>query len=408
MISSFSQIVLQFLKFFVCWLLGVTTMVNPLKEMELLRRVKKEEEEEEQEEEDEKEEQETIASASKKAESSESSSVVASGVPQDGSLGRPFEKQKMQESFERHHHHVTGAGGVEVEENSEDTLPTVSGFMDSGGGGEGMDQDQSPLLGKHHNGRSEEIQQESTSSKAAAAAASSSETVEVAAQTVKEMEVKYAAYMRHDIYGNWGMNSVPVLEKVKLLLALLTLCPIRFCLLLFFLVVFYLICKVCTLRVVASSNDEGQESFAHMTGARRAIVVRSGRFLARVMLFVFGFYNIHVDHRTPDRQLLHLGAAASSHERKDDEEEEEEEQFGAIVSNHVSYLDILYHMSASFPSFVAKRSVGKLPLVGLISKCLGCVYVQRESKSSDFKGVSGKILQYSCSCWRVWLDDLSL
>lgn len=25
----------------------------------------------------------------------------------------------------------------------------------------------------------------------------------------------------------------------------------------------------------------------------------------------------------------------------------------------------------------------------LCSKCLGCVYVQRESKSSDFKGVSG-------------------
>jgi hypothetical protein len=312
MISSFSRIVLQFLKFFGCWLLGVTTMVNPLKEMELLRRVKKEEQEEE-EEEDEKEEQEMIASASKKAESS-SSSAVAGGVPQDGSLGRPFEKQKMQESFERHSHHVTGAGGVEVEENSDDTLPTVSGFMDSGGGGgEGMDQDQSPLLGKHHNGRSEEIQEESTSSKAAAG--SSSEAVEVAAQTVKEMEVKYAAYMRHDMYGNWGMNSVPVLEKVKLLLALLILCPIRFCLLLFFLVVFYLICKVCTLRVVASSNDEGQESFAHMTGARRAIVVRSGRFLARVMLFVFGFYNIHVVHRTPDRQLLHLGAAASSHER---------------------------------------------------------------------------------------------
>ncbi|KAG5543244.1 hypothetical protein RHGRI_016100 [Rhododendron griersonianum] len=68
---------------------------------------------------------------------------------------------------------------------------------------------------------------------------------------------------------------------------------------------------------------------------------------------------------------------------------EEPERPGVIVSNHVSYLDILYHMSSSFPSFVAKRSVARLPLVGLISKCLGCVYVQRESKSSDFKGVSG-------------------
>jgi 1-acyl-sn-glycerol-3-phosphate acyltransferase len=27
---------------------------------------------------------------------------------------------------------------------------------------------------------------------------------------------------------------------------------------------------------------------------------------------------------------------------------------GAIVSNHISYIDILYHMSASYPSFVAK------------------------------------------------------
>lgn len=36
--------------------------------------------------------------------------------------------------------------------------------------------------------------------------------------------------------------------------------------------------------------------------------------------------------------------------------EEEPERPGVIVSNHVSYLDILYHMSASFPSFVAKVS----------------------------------------------------
>ena len=37
-------------------------------------------------------------------------------------------------------------------------------------------------------------------------------------------------------------------------------------------------------------------------------------------------------------------------------DKEEPERPGVIVSNHVSYLDILYHMSASFPSFVAKVS----------------------------------------------------
>jgi 1-acyl-sn-glycerol-3-phosphate acyltransferase len=38
----------------------------------------------------------------------------------------------------------------------------------------------------------------------------------------------------------------------------------------------------------------------------------------------------------------------------DVDQSKETERPGAIVSNHVSYVDILYHMSASFPSFVAK------------------------------------------------------
>ena len=37
-----------------------------------------------------------------------------------------------------------------------------------------------------------------------------------------------------------------------------------------------------------------------------------------------------------------------------EDQSEELERPGAIVSNHVSYVDILYHMSASSPSFVAK------------------------------------------------------
>ncbi|KAF3338613.1 lysophospholipid acyltransferase LPEAT1-like protein [Carex littledalei] len=36
------------------------------------------------------------------------------------------------------------------------------------------------------------------------------------------------------------------------------------------------------------------------------------------------------------------------------QQSDEVERPGAIVSNHVSYVDILYHMSSSFPSFVAK------------------------------------------------------
>ncbi|CAH9144767.1 unnamed protein product [Cuscuta epithymum] len=116
-----------------------------------------------------------------------------------------------------------------------------------------------------------------------------------------------------------------------------------------------------------------------MGGWRRKVIMQSGRFLTRAMLFVFGFYSIRETNRNSDFDS----------KLNNEDQVSEPERPGVIVSNHVSYLDILYHMSSSFPSFVAKRSVAKLPLVGLISKCLGCVYVQRESRSPDFKGVSG-------------------
>lgn len=220
------------------------------------------------------------------------------------------------------------------------------------------------------------------------------ELVEYPPEFLKEMEAKYAAYVRHDVYGNWGTGTVSFWENLQLYVALVTLCPVRVLLLFAHLVLFYVICKLCTLRVTASSSDEGQESFAHMTGVRRTIIVRSGRFLARAMLFIFGFYYIPVFSSTsPEAQNLHLGLGDPDEGKEGEAKVVELARPGAIVSNHVSYLDILYHMSASFPSFVAKRSVARLPLVGLISKCLGCVYVQREYRSSDHKGVSGVVTE---------------
>ncbi|GMN35469.1 hypothetical protein TIFTF001_005300 [Ficus carica] len=201
----------------------------------------------------------------------------------------------------------------------------------------------------------------------------------VTGESLEELEKKFAAYVRHDVYGPMGRGELPLAEKFLLGLAMVTLVPIRVMVGMAVLVVYYLICRVCTL-FLAPNREEGpdqeteQEDYAHMGGWRRAVIVACGRFLSRVMLFVFGFYWIKETYRILDS--------------KSTDEAEESGRPGAIISNHVSYVDILYHMSSSFPSFVAKRSVAKLPLVGLISKCLGCVYVQRESKSSDFKGVA--------------------
>ncbi|PON40457.1 Phospholipid/glycerol acyltransferase [Parasponia andersonii] len=211
----------------------------------------------------------------------------------------------------------------------------------------------------------------------------------VSAESLEEMEKKFAAYVRHDVYGPMGRGELPLAEKVLLGLALVTLVPIRVVFGMSVLVLYYLICRVCTLCLAPNRDEdqEEQEDYAHMGGWRRAVIVHSGRILSRVMLFVFGFYWIKETYRVLDTD------PKPTTENEGGGQCEEFGRPGAIISNHVSYVDILYHMSSSFPSFVAKRSVAKLPLVGLISKCLGCVFVQRESKSSDFKGVAAVVTE---------------
>ncbi|XP_054797891.1 lysophospholipid acyltransferase LPEAT1-like isoform X3 [Prosopis cineraria] len=202
---------------------------------------------------------------------------------------------------------------------------------------------------------------------------------------LEDIEKKFAAFVRYDVYGIMGRGELPTREKVLLGLALVTLVPIRVVLCFTLLFTYYLICRICTL-FYSPNREEEQEDYAHMAGLRRTLIIQSGRTISRLILFVLGFYWISETCRftnTDDKSATEEGK----------QQPEEMEAPGVIISNHVSYLDILYHMSSSFPSFVAKRSVAKLPLIGLISKCLGCVYVQRESKSSDFKGVSGVVTE---------------
>ncbi|OVA18662.1 Phospholipid/glycerol acyltransferase [Macleaya cordata] len=204
----------------------------------------------------------------------------------------------------------------------------------------------------------------------------------IATESLQELEKKFAAYVRKDVYGTMGRGELPWTEKFKLGFGLIILLPIRLILAFTILVLYYFICRLCTLFSVPNRGDE-QEDYAHLVGWRRNVIVACGRFLSRAILFTLGFYWIRESSRKEE--------LATESESK--EQSEEPERPGAIISNHISYLDILYHMSSSFPSFVAKRSVAKLPLVGLISKCLGCVYVQRESKSAEFKGVSGVVTE---------------
>ncbi|KAK9066687.1 hypothetical protein SSX86_014010 [Deinandra increscens subsp. villosa] len=201
---------------------------------------------------------------------------------------------------------------------------------------------------------------------------------------IEDLEKQCAAFVRRDMYGTMGRGDLPWTQKILLGLALITLFPLRLVLAALVVLQYYLVCRVCTL-FLKPNQEQDHEDYAHISRWRRRIISWFGRVLSRALLFVFGFYWIKEVYRNPDID------SKFNNELEGSERSEEIDRPGAIISNHVSHLDILYHMSSSFPSFVAKRSVGKLPLVGIISKCLGCIYVQRESKSADFKGVSGVV-----------------
>ncbi|XP_028803035.1 lysophospholipid acyltransferase LPEAT1 isoform X2 [Neltuma alba] len=207
----------------------------------------------------------------------------------------------------------------------------------------------------------------------------------VSSDSLQELENKFAPYVRRDVYGAMGRGPLPMKEKLLLALALLTLAPIRVVLIIAILILYNFICRICTLFSVPYRVD-GEEDYAHLRGWRKSVIIWFGKALPRLILFVLGFYWIHETYRTP-----HTDEKPTTEKGKN--QSAEMGRPGVIISNHVSYLDILYHMSSSFPSFVAKASVAKLPLVGLISKCLGCVYVHRESKSSDSTGVSGVVTE---------------
>ncbi|KAL3845220.1 hypothetical protein ACJIZ3_002623 [Penstemon smallii] len=208
--------------------------------------------------------------------------------------------------------------------------------------------------------------------------------IPVTNQSIEELEKKYAAFVRQDVYGSMGRGKLRLSEKLLLGLGMVVLLPMRVIAGTLLLVIYYVICRVCT-AFLTPYREEEQEDYAHMGGCRRAVIVQSGRLLSRALLFVFGFYWIRGTSRSNEVD------GQFNNETAPRDQSAELERPGAIISNHVSYLDILYHMYYCFPSFVAKRSVAKLPLIGLISKCLGCIYVQRESKSSNFKGVSGVV-----------------
>lgn len=79
-------------------------------------------------------------------------------------------------------------------------------------------------------------------------------------------------------------------------------------------------------------------------------------------------------HRWSARELRWLGVALSVKGTPPAQ--------GLIVSNHLSYLDIIVFSAAAPCAFVAKREVRSWPGVGWIATLAGCIYIDRTRRSA--------------------------
>src|SRR5215216_804783 len=63
-----------------------------------------------------------------------------------------------------------------------------------------------------------------------------------------------------------------------------------------------------------------------------------------------------------------------------------------LVSNHLSYVDIVVFASQLCCSFIAKKDVARWPVIGLMCKSIGTIFIDRENRK-DITRVNGQVEQ---------------
>jgi len=162
----------------------------------------------------------------------------------------------------------------------------------------------------------------------------------------------YDPFRRSDRYGTAGNVPQPLSEQILLVVLSILVLPLKVLGALSCLVTFYTFCRLSVLI------PEEKRSGA---------VAKAGKIACRLCLLSLGFISVTWIETGPRSSVEPV----------------------AIVSNHCSWLDILVHMARFFPAFVARDSTKETPMIGLISKKMGCLFVDRERKGSTTQGVGG-------------------
>eukprot|EP00798_Chlamydomonas_sp_ICE-L_P013063 gene13063-biopygen2929 len=170
---------------------------------------------------------------------------------------------------------------------------------------------------------------------------------------------RFAPFVHQDAYGVWGLKPQPLPEIILKLVLGILVAPLKATLTV---VGLALACNTCRvekyLMPVLSISKE----------YRAAWTLYWGKIWIRLALFGLGFLSvswIKLDHLDVRKQA------------------KTETEAPVIVFNHMGWSDILVHMSRSWPAFVAKEGIDKVPIVGYISQHIGCIYAMRAIKETS-------------------------
>ena len=190
----------------------------------------------------------------------------------------------------------------------------------------------------------------------------------------EQVHARYAVFRRltppgGELRGScagWG-----IWQRIKMGVLGVTLLPCRAAIGLVMLSTFTAIAYVCAKVDGMLLGPQGDLVAGPM---HRRVLSPAARGFTRVFLFVLGLHHIRVTGREHCRPPRAEGADADA-------------RYPAplLVSNHVSYLDILVHFAVSgylCPGFLAKDGVRTAPFFGPIGRIIGCQFVARETNDS--------------------------
>eukprot|EP01026_Neomeris_dumetosa_P057807 TRINITY_DN5340_c0_g1_i7.p1 TRINITY_DN5340_c0_g1~~TRINITY_DN5340_c0_g1_i7.p1 ORF type:complete len:330 (-),score=29.63 TRINITY_DN5340_c0_g1_i7:570-1493(-) len=161
-----------------------------------------------------------------------------------------------------------------------------------------------------------------------------------------------------------GIAKLPPFERLRLLFLGVLLFPVKVLTAFSLIFFYYIICKLSKYFLAEQTRRKFTQEF--------------GQRACMWLIYSIGFFQV---------RWVKLGNQQQASKQLEDG------RIGGIVSNHVSWMDILLFIQRYFPAFVARAGTERIPVVGYISDMFGCLYIEREDLVKKKAGISVQLKQ---------------